>query len=89
MKVYLGETGLKKTWQQEFKPTAKCKCGGTARIAFVAFERGHERGVEQQYVYCLHDNKGKKGGYWPHDVIAIAVYFCPKCFKVVTDWNQA
>ncbi len=41
MKIYLGEEGLNKTWQNPFPKTVKCyKCGGKARIMFVGFEDG-------------------------------------------------
>ena len=41
MKVDLGDKGLDKSWQKEFGPETKCiRCGGEARIAFVAHEQG-------------------------------------------------
>ena len=39
MKVYLGKSGLDKTWQVPFPEITHCdKCGGKARIMFVVFE---------------------------------------------------
>lgn len=29
-----------------------------------------------------------KGGFWPHDAIAVAVYFCKKCLKPIAIFNQ-
>ena len=72
------------THQDPFPEKAECVCGKMARIAFVAAE---EMG-EDEYISKIHLNEGK-GGYWPHDTIAVAVYFCPECFKAVTLWNQA
>ena len=34
-------------------------------------------------------NKNEKNKYWTHDLIALANYFCEKCFKVTTLDNQA
>ena len=85
MKIYLGEKGLNKTWQNDFPKTVKChKCGGEARIMFV----GNESEKEMNYVCDLHKNmKDKK--YWPHDAIACAVYLCEKCFEPNALINQA
>ena len=86
MNVYLGEQGLRHTWQNEFPRETTChKCGGNARIMFVAIEE--EQG-EPQYVYDIHDNM-KDDKYWPHDAIATAVYLCEKCFEPVAIINQA
>ncbi len=77
MKTYIGKKGLNKTWQQNFPETTKChKCGGNARIMFVAFEGAGEK----KYVTDLHEND-KDGKYWPHDAIACAVYLCEKCLS--------
>lgn len=84
METFLGKKGLNKTWQNKFEETAKChKCGGEARIMFVAFE-----GDAKEFVCSMHDNKGE-GGYWPHDAIACAVYLCRDCFEPVAIINQA
>ena len=84
MKTFLGETGLKATWQKPHKKVVKChKCGGKARIMFVAFEEN-----EEDYVCQLHKNEAEVG-YWPHDAIACAVYLCKDCFEPVAIINQA
>lgn len=83
MKIRKGKEGKHLTWQDEFPETAKCSCGGTARMAFTAREED-----EEFYICNLYENDGK-GGYWPHDAIAVAVYFCRECFKPITFWNQA
>ena len=84
MKVVIGENGRAKTHQGEFPIEVTCKCGGVARMAFVA----HEVECEPSFVYSLHDNGGK-GDYWPHDACSVAVYFCKECFEAVTKFNQA
>jgi len=39
MDIYLGESGLTKTWQEPFPKTVECRdCMGVARIMFVAAE---------------------------------------------------
>jgi len=87
MKTYLGEKGLKYTWQDSFPKSVKChKCKGKCRIMFVAFED-----AEKEYVCHIHPNTGsKKGGkFWPHDAIACAIYLCEKCFEPNALLNQA
>jgi hypothetical protein len=84
MKIVIGTKGLHLTQQDPFPSETNCKCGGMARIAFVAEE---DEEINES-ISRLHKNEGK-GGYWPHDLIAVAVYFCPECFKAVTLWNQA
>lgn len=83
MRIEKGKEGTNLSWQKEFPEEVTCICGGTARIAFVAQE------TDEKYSICaLHDNKGA-GEFWPHDYIAVAVYFCRSCFLAVTRWNQA
>lgn len=88
MKVYLGKSGLTKTWQGEFPETIDCKdCEGSARIAFVATEN---EAIEKEALVCdLYNNDPDGDGYWPHDAIAVAVYICTKCFKSISLFNQA
>ncbi len=74
---------------KEFQKDIKCKkCGGNARIMFVAYEDSEEYKNKEKYVCNLHKNKGK-GGYWPHDAIACAVYLCEDCFEANAEINQA
>ena len=48
METFLGETGLRETFQDPFQPETKCvHCGELARIAFVVTE-GNE--VERFFV---------------------------------------
>ena len=85
MKIYLGKSGLDKTWQEPFPEVTKChKCGGEARIMFVVFEGSKSK----RYVSYIRENGGK-GDYWVHDAIACAVYLCADCFEPVTILNQA
>ena len=87
MEIFLGEKGLKATWQEPFKKTIKCsRCGENCRIMFVAMEN-----KEKEYICNLHENTGakKNGKYWPHDAIACAVYLCEKCFEPNAEINQA
>ena len=82
MKMRKGEEGCKYTFQQEFPKEHPCVCGGTARIAFTVKEK------DEEFPICnLRENKA--GEFWPHDAIAVAVYFCKECAKAVTLWNQA
>ena len=84
MNIFLGKTGLKESWQAHHKETMKCnKCGGVARIMFVAMEDD-----EEEYVCGLHENM-KDEKYWPHDAISCAVYLCEKCFEPNAIINQA
>ncbi len=84
MDIYLGETGLKQTFQEDFPEYIQCKdCNGKARIMFVAAE-----GKEKKYISSLHKNGGK-GDYWFHDACSTAVYLCRDCFKPSALVNQA
>ncbi len=85
MKVYIGEKGLKMSWQEPFTKTIKCcKCGKEARIMFVGFEDGMGENI------CdLYETTGEESDLWLHDVCAIGVYLCPSCFEVTSDLNQA
>lgn len=84
MKVRKGKNGCFLSHQDEFPATTPCSCGGLSRIALVVKEETEE----EFYVCDLHENKGK-GGFWPHDAIAVAVYFCENCLKPVILFNQA
>ncbi|MBA7578169.1 hypothetical protein ES695_05435 [Candidatus Atribacteria bacterium 1244-E10-H5-B2] len=85
MKIYLGDTGLDKSWQAPFPEITKChKCGEKARIMFVVFEGSKSK----RYVSDIRENGGK-GDYWVHDAIACAVYLCAYCFSPITILNQA
>ena len=93
MKVLLGKTGLNKSRQNPFLETTKChKCGGEARIIFVGFEEDEMYPLYQQlkrkYICDLRINGGK-GDFWPHDVIACAVYLCKECFEPTAILNQS
>lgn len=89
IETHLGETGLDKTWQEPFDKTTECvRCKGEARIAFVAQEPGgvfHEDGT----VSSLHRNDPNGEGYWPHDAVAVGVYFCRECLEPTAKFNQA
>ena len=86
MIIRKGTGGSCLTHQDAFSPTTKCICGGESRMAFVAMEDSEE----EFYICDLHKNgeKGEFGGFWPHDAIAVAVYFCRKCAKPVVLYNQ-
>jgi hypothetical protein len=86
METFLGETGLKETFQEDFEPRTECAyCGAQARIAFVVAE-----GKEKEYICHLYDNKHGEGGeFWPHDCVSVAIYFCTKCAKATAEYNQA
>ena len=86
MKVEIGEKGLDNSWQAKFPADTKCcKCGGNARIGFVAQEEGDEK----ELVASLHSNEGGDGGkYWLHDACAVAIYFCENCLEPTAEYNQ-
>lgn len=83
MDIEVGKHAIELTWQEDFPDTTFCACGGDARLAFSVMED-----VEENYISELHKNTGK-GGFWPDDAIAVAIYFCRDCFKSVVLWNQA
>ena len=84
MKIYLGEKGLTKSWQNDFKPVIKCKwCGDTARIMFVGKEK-----KETEYICDIHKNHAD-GKLWLHDACAVAVYLCENCLEASAEINQA
>jgi len=95
MEITLGEKGLHYTWQKKFdKETTCCRCGGKARIGFVAHEgmTGKDRQEirdSNQYVCDLHPNEGgENGDFWLHDCCVVAVYFCKKCLEPTALYNQ-
>jgi len=85
--IYLGETGLNKTWQTAFPKATRCvHCGKVARIGFVYCEEADS--ANKEFVCQLHDH-GKKDKLWLHDAVAVAVYFCEGCLKATALYNQA
>ncbi len=80
------------SWQAEFPRNVKCVqrgCGGECRLGFVAHEM-NEKIISKggKYVCQIYENmKDKK--LWPHDCIAVAVYFCEKCLEPTALFNQA
>jgi len=87
MKVTIGKKGLNKTWQQEHPEETKCvHCKGIARIGFVAHERIEEKLPLEEYVCSLHTNEPIS--MWLHDCCTVAVYFCKKCLKTTSLYNQ-
>ena len=92
MDVTLGEAGLEKSWQAVFPAETMClRCGGPARIAFVAHECMDEKcDGSQLTVSKLHPNEGGEDGpYWVHDAMAVAVYLCEDCLEPTALYNQA
>ena len=86
MKVIIGKEGLENSWQEKFpEETGCCRCGGMARIGFVAIEGKPQT---EPHIYELHQNGGR-GDYWPHDYCAVAVYFCRDCLESTALYNQA
>ncbi len=84
METKIGKPAKDLTWQSEFPVTLKCDCGGKAELAFAAKE---EVGQPEEYVAGLYKNGND--GFWPHDAIAMALYFCRNCFKPIIRWNQS
>lgn len=104
MKVTIGKKGLTQTWQTDFPETTDCcRCGGEARIGFVAHEglsgvqprppdstqEKYFRDLNNQVLVCsLHENDPDGEGFWLHDCCAVAVYFCKKCLQPTALYNQ-
>ena len=85
MKTFIGKNGLDKSWQNDFpENTECCRCGANSRIGFVSMEDG-----EEESVCSLHSNTGEDGKFWPHDRVAVAVYFCEDCLETTALYNQA
>lgn len=79
MDTTIGPEGLDKTWQKEFPSTVTCAyCGATARHAFTAHEGIKDKVNIEETVSAQHPNTISEpdGAFWPHDVVAVAVYFC-------------
>ena len=97
MKVYLGQASRTQSWQKPFpEETDCCRCGGQSRLGFVAIEEAGE----DHYLCNLYENNPPpkldqalkvKGdfGYWFHDAVAVAVYFCRDCLEPTALYNQA
>lgn len=91
-KVTIGKEGLKDSWQGDFPETTKCcDCGGESHIGFVVYEAPstEESKNPEAFVCHLHPNDPEGEGYWLHDCCAVAVYFCRKCLKTTSLYNQA
>ena len=90
--VGIGKDGTGLSWQQDFSENTKCHmCKKNARLALVVFEGyGDKTQRKKPYVSSLwHNGQSKK--FWPHDAVAVAVYFCEsvKCATATAIWNQA
>ena len=87
MKIELGRKGLKNSWQKKFPSETTCvHCGGKARIAFTAQEKGKKG---QKLISNIHKNNPEEESYWLHDAGAFAIYLCKKCLEPTTLYNQA
>ena len=85
MDIVKGLQGRKSTWQADFPETTKCcRCSETARFAFTAME---EREESKTYICDMYPNVA--GARWPHDAVAVAVYFCTECLETTALYNQA
>lgn len=79
------------SFQDEFLEITKCcRCGGEARLGFVAHET-EEKAIQKggKHVCQLHDNDPDGEGFWLHDTCCVAVYFCKKCLESTALYNQA
>ncbi len=80
MKIERGKEGIKLSFQDNFPEEATCgDCQSMARLALVLQENGNP-------ICNLYKNG--EDGFWPHDYIAVAIYFCRNCRKAITLWNQ-
>lgn len=91
--VGIGKDGIGLSWQQSFPENTKChKCKKNARLAFVVFEGFPKPKSDEKKPYvCRLWHNGKDKKFWPHDAIAVAIYFCEdvKCARATALWNQA
>jgi len=81
------EKGFHLSHQKNFpKDCLCCKCGKRARFAFVAYE-----GIYEDRYISESRCREEPPVFWPHDAIAIAIYFCVdvSCGTATTLWNQA
>ena len=88
--ITLGEAGTEKSWQAAFPAHTKCQhCGSDRCFLIVNYYEGHG---SKEFLCKMHHNDASDPhgeGYWPHDAVAIAVYFCRDCAECSTLWNQA
>ena len=94
MIVSRGKAGIDCSWQEPFPETTPCthyRCENLneARLAFVAHEGFHDNPLGLSISHLHHNELADGGPFWPHDYIAVAVYFCTKCAKITAIWNQA
>ena len=85
LKVYLGRGKHTITEQVDWPETIKCpKCKDEADLLMVVHD---PRGV----VSDMSPYRDPKTGspIWPHDSMAIALYWCGKCGEIEARWNQA
>lgn len=88
MDLGYGTEGVGLTKQAPFPPTTPCvRCGQEARLALVV----KEDAGEERYVTDLHPNDPQGEGFWLHDAVSIAIYFCRDidCHTATALWNQA
>jgi len=86
--VHIGRSADVYSWQGPFAPEEKChKCGKTTRLALVVKEQCGSKTLV--YVSNLYGNE--PDAFWPHDAVAVAIYFCidVACAKATAIWNQA
>jgi hypothetical protein len=89
MEITKGLDALKYSWQKDFQEvTPCCRCGGVARIAFVAHEGLTSVDHDLLPLYKMRPNN-VPGDMWVHDRVAVAVYFCSNCLETTALYNQA
>jgi hypothetical protein len=85
--VVIGKEGLSNSHQGDFPETTTCvHCQALSEIGFTVLEK--PSGGEERFVSDLYKNDPKGTGYWLHDCCAVAVYFCPICFRSTSLFNQ-
>lgn len=89
MQIGIGREGLELTFQDKFPETTKCSCGGESRVGIVIQEGAANPAdnIGLKFICDLYSNE--PDSMWPHDCVAIAVYFCKECLKPVALFNQA
>lgn len=77
--IKVKECRSKITYQSPFPETKKCrKCKVNAPLVFLYNDENKD----------ICQARPAKAKIWPHDSMAIALYLCPECGNILSDWNQ-
>ena len=77
---YIEERGKEITYQQAFLLKSSCsKCERDTHLMML---------IDDDESLIAGQNPPTKKGIWPHDAMAIALYFCCSCGVITARWNQ-